>query len=62
MTKNDKLLAPNMFSVLIFKHIFSDLPRDYDARSIHVKIFMQSKYEGRLKSSEPDEEAGAAEL
>ena len=27
--KNDKLLVPNMFSVLIFKHIFSNLPLDY---------------------------------
>ena len=27
--ENDKLLVPNMFSVLIFKHIFSNLPPDY---------------------------------
>ena len=27
--KNDKSLVPNMFSVLIFKHIFSNLPLDY---------------------------------
>ena len=29
LMKNDKLLVPNMFSVLIFKHIFSNLPLDY---------------------------------
>ena len=28
--KNDKLLVPNMFGVLIFKHIFSNLPLDYN--------------------------------
>ena len=27
--KNAKLLVPNMFSVLIFKHIFSNLPLNY---------------------------------
>ena len=26
---NVKLLVPNMFSVLIFKHVFSNLPLDY---------------------------------
>ena len=31
--KNDKLLVPNMFSVLIFKHIFSNLPPDYIIRT-----------------------------
>ena len=29
LMKNDKLLVPNMFSVLIFKRIFSNLPLDY---------------------------------
>ena len=29
LMKNDKLLVPNMFSVLIFKHVFSNLPLDY---------------------------------
>ena len=29
LIKNDILLVPNMFSVLIFKHIFSNLPLDY---------------------------------
>ena len=27
--KNDILLVPNMFSIPIFKHIFSNLPLDY---------------------------------
>ena len=29
LMKNDKLLVPNMFSVPIFKHIFSNLLLDY---------------------------------
>ena len=35
--KNDKLLVPNMFSVLIFKHVFSNLPLDYKHSMDHKK-------------------------
>ena len=37
--KNDKLLVPNMFSVLIFKHIFSNLPPDYIGSTDIVFLF-----------------------
>ena len=39
LMENDKLLVPNMFSVPIFKHIFSDLPLDYIVLILNVHKF-----------------------
>ena len=39
LMKNVKLLVPNMFSVLIFKHSFSNLPLDYKGRYLLRLIF-----------------------
>ena len=42
--KNDKLLVPNMFSVPIFKHIFSNLPLDYVCVCVCVCFIKNVKY------------------
>ena len=41
LMKNDKLLVPNMFSVPIFKHIFSNLPLDYILGKVVIQLILE---------------------
>ena len=64
LMKTDKLLVPNMFSVLIFKHIFSNLPLDYNCicpkmelRTYSAVIMCPNDADRMANSADPDQTA-----